>query len=93
MEKEQQQPYDHKVPVKGEGAEELEEFINVESPLDEYLRVKRDMEMEIMSIKEEIEESLTKIKNTLEWIDYAFMRVDMAYKKQIDGDNEESIVH
>lgn len=93
MKEEERKPYDYGFPAKGENAEELEEFIVNESALDEYLREKRDFERELMFIKERINESLETIKETLEWIDYAFMRIDEAYRKQVDGSSKEDDIH
>lgn len=84
---------DRLIPEKGEGAEQLLELINNESPLDEYLREKRDFERELSFIKERINTSLETIKETLEWIDHAFMRIDEAYRKQINGSSEENNIH
>jgi len=91
---EQIKKIDRSFPAKGKDVEQLLEFIEIESPLDEYLRERRDMERELMFIKERINESLTTIKETLEWIDYAFIRIDKAYKKQVDnGSSEKDNIH
>jgi hypothetical protein len=81
-------------PYGGEAPSELFNFIDTESPEDEYLRVKRDTERELMYIKEKLNSLADEIKSTVDWINHTFNRVDEAYKNQIDnGSPKEDNIH
>jgi len=76
-------------PYGGENPEELVDFIDNETPEDEYLRVNRDGKRELMQIRQELNTLAESIKSVIDGIDYAFNRIDMAYKKQVYGSSEE----
>ncbi|WP_370574376.1 hypothetical protein [Methanomethylovorans sp.] len=76
-------------PYGGENPEELVDFIDNETPEDEYLRVNRDGKRELMQIREELNTLAESIKSVIDGIDSAFNRIDMAYKKQVYGSSEE----
>lgn len=81
-------------PAKGDDAEPLLEFIKNESPLDEFLRTKRDLERDIMFYKNRILEMTNTIIQETELMHDYVEELKEVYKKYIDnGCPKEDDIH
>ena len=91
---EENEKIDRSIPAKGDDAEQLLEFVKNESPLDEFLRTKRDLERDIMFCKNRIVEMTnTIIQETELMYDYV-QELQAVYKKYIDdGCPKEDDIH
>ena len=94
MEEEERKPLDHAIPLKGDDAEHLLEFIKNESPLDEFLRERRDLERNIMFYKNRIVEMTNTIIQETELMHEYVQELQAVYKKYIDdGSPKEDDIH
>ena len=93
-EEEERKPYDYGFPANGENAEQLLELINNESPLDEFLRERRDLERNIMFYKNRIMEMTNTIIQETELMHEYVQELQEVYKKYIDnGSPKENNIH
>ena len=94
MKEEEREPIDRNIPLKGDNAEELLDFINIESALDEFLRTKRDLERDIMLCKNRIMDMANIIAQEAELMNDYVEELQAVYKKYIDdGCPKEDNVH
>lgn len=91
---EEKKPLDHDILANGENAEQLLDFITTESPLDEFLRERRDLERNIMFYKNRIVEMANTIIQETELMHEYVQELQEVYKKYIDnGSPKEDDIH
>ena len=81
------------VPASGHDAEDLLGFIENETPEDEYLREKRDLDREIMFLRRELDEQLKELNRFFSSIHLKLDAIDEFHKKYIDGCSKEDNVY
>ena len=80
-------------PYGGEDPLELVNFIDVETPEDEYFRERRDLERNIMYCKNSILESSQEIIHQTELMNIYLEDLENIYQKIINGCSKENYVH
>lgn len=91
---EEKKSLDHDILANGENAEQLLDFIITESPLDEFLRERRDLERNIMFYKNRIMEMTNTIIQETELMHEYVQELQEVYKKYIDnGSPKEDDIH
>lgn len=81
-------------PAKGKDVEQLLEFIENESPFDEFCRETRDLKRGIMGCRNRILEMINNVTHEVELLNEYIEALELTYEKYIEnGSSEKDNIH